>query len=55
MNAYRIDFVANTITITAAFAKAMKNNISKACQITTHLCIWMAIPRNRLCMPSVIK
>ena len=23
MNAYRIDFVANTITITAAFAKAM--------------------------------
>jgi len=29
MNAYKIDFVENTITITAAFAKAMNNPTSK--------------------------
>ena len=27
MNTYKVDFVANTITITAAFAKAIQNSL----------------------------
>ena len=37
MNAYRIDFVANTITITAAFAKAMNDPTSAEYKIIAQI------------------
>lgn len=37
MNAYKVDFTANTITITAAFAKAMNNPTSAEYKIITQI------------------